>query len=85
MHVISYNKTHKHAPMKIQVHKLIGDLEVFASILAEARAKQRNAIPKPTPKEVILHTFRGVTPEKNGNSRHIMEVFAEMRKAAPAS
>lgn len=82
-HVLAYNRTHKHAPMKVQVHKLLGDLEIFASILAEARAKDRSKPKSATPKEIVLQEFRGVTPpESNGNGRHVSEIFANMRKAS---
>lgn len=80
-HVLAYNKSHAHAPMKVQVHKLLGDLEIFASILADARARERNRVPKPTAKEIVLEQFRGVTPEPNGKIRHVSEIFDEMRKA----
>ncbi len=79
-HVLAYNKTHTHAPMKVQVHKLIGDLEVFASILADARARERNRIPKPTPRETVMHEFRGITPEKPGNCVPASRVIDELRK-----
>lgn len=85
-HVIGYNKTHPHAPMKVQAHKLLGDLEVFGSILAEARAKERNRPKPPTAKEIVLKEFRGVVPtESNGNGRHVSEIFANMRKAGDAT
>lgn len=80
-HVLWYNKTHKHAPMKVQIHKLCGDLEIFASILADAKQRERSQPKKPTPKEIVLHEFRGITPETNGKPRHVSEIFAEMRKA----
>lgn len=80
-HVLHYNKTHAACPMKVQVHKLCGDVEAFASICAEAKAKARNKVAKPTPKESVLHAFRGVTPEQNGNPHHIREVFASMKEA----
>lgn len=72
-HVLAYNKTHTHAPMKIQIHKLCGDLEIFASILAEARAKDRNRVKPATPKESVLSEWRGIKPESNGNARSIGE------------
>ncbi len=81
-HVLAYNTTHTHAPMKVQVHKLLGDLEVFASILADARARERNRVSPPTPKESVLNQFRGITPEKPGNCLPVAEVFEAMRKAS---
>lgn len=72
-HCLAYNKTHQNAQMKIQIHKLCGDLEVFASILAEARAKERNRIKPTTPKESVLSSWRGVKPESNGNCHKLSE------------
>lgn len=80
-HVLAYNRTHPNAQMKVQLHKICGDVAVFGSICAEARAKQRNAIPQPTPRQEVLHAFRGITPEPHGNVKNIAEVFAELRKA----
>lgn len=79
-HVLAYNRTHPEMPMKVQIHRLCGDMAVFGSICAEAKAKQRNKIPPPTAKETVLHQWRGVTPEGNGNAKHIAEVFSAMRK-----
>ena len=75
-HVLSYNKTHKHAPMKVQVHKLLGDLEIFASILAEAKAKERNRVKPPTPKESILESWRPTNGERvSGANCHRLSDF----------
>jgi len=71
--VLNYNLTHKHAPMKVQVHKLCGDLEIFASILAEARAKERNKVQALTPKEKTLAAWRGCEPVSNGNVHRISD------------
>lgn len=77
----AWNRSHADAQIKMQFNKICGDVERFASVLAEARGKERNKIPPPTAKETVLHQWRGVTPEGNGNAKHIAEVFAEMRKA----
>lgn len=80
-HVLQYNKTHQNAQMKVQVHKLLGDLTVFASILAEARARERNRIKPHTPKENVLAEFRGGFVEvPTAKPRHVSEIFDEMRK-----
>lgn len=80
-HVLHFNKTHASCPMKVQAHKICGDVEVFASICAEAKCRERNKLHKPTAKETVLHQFRGITPEQPGNGRHVSEVFEQMRKA----
>lgn len=79
-HVLHYNKTHAACPMKVQVHKLC-EPETFASICAEAKARERNKIAKPTPREAVLHAFRGVATEPVGNPHHIREVFANLKEA----
>lgn len=73
---LAYNRKHQTCPMKIQVHKIIGDLEIFASMLGEARAKERNQVKAATPKEQVLQAFRPVVnPELSGtgNTHHISE------------
>lgn len=81
-HVLAYNKSHSSAPMKVQVHKLLGDLETFASILADARARERNKPPKPTPREIVLSDFRRVTPEPEDKFVPIKDVIKGLREAA---
>ncbi len=76
-HVLAYNRAHPNAPMKIQIHKLCGDLEIFASILAEARAKDRNRIKEQTPKEKTLSEWRGCEPVSNGNVHRISEFLKQ--------
>jgi hypothetical protein len=43
---------------KIQLHKVIGDLETFASMLAEFRAKERNRPKPPSPAQRVVSEFR---------------------------
>lgn len=71
--VLAYNKSHVHCPMKVQCHKLCSDLEVFASLLASAKAKARNAIKLPTEKEKTLTAWRGCSPVENGSVHKISE------------
>ena len=78
-HVLSYNRTHPNAQMKVQVHKLLGDLEVFASILAEARAKERNRVKPLTPKESALEAWRPTCGERvNGANLHRLSDFLKV-------
>lgn len=69
---------------KIQAHKVLGDLEVFASVLADAKAKARNRRPPPTEKEkVVALRERVVEPETadpriNGTGRHLSDVLKGM-------
>ncbi len=79
-YVISYNKTHAECRMKVQVNKLCGDVENFASICAEAKARERNRISKPTPKQEALHAFCGIAPEPRGNCVPASEVLAKLRE-----
>lgn len=64
---------------KIQAHKVLGDLEVFASILAEARGRERNARKAKTASEKIMAAYeKPVDPEQadsrvKGNGRHISD------------
>lgn len=66
---------------KIQVHKVIGDLEITASILAEAKAKERNTRKAQTASEKVLADYeRVVDPELadnriKGNGVHISSIF----------
>ena len=50
------------AQYKILAHKVCGDVEYFASLLADYRAKERNRI-KPTPREKVLAAFRPTAGE----------------------
>lgn len=53
------------AQFRINVQKILGDLETFASTLAEARAKERNRRPAPTPREQVQALReRPVDPEQ---------------------
>ena len=69
---------------KIMAHKVLGDLEIFASILADAEAKARNARSAPTEKEkVIAMRERAVEPETadsriNGTGLHFKDILKGM-------
>lgn len=71
---------------KIQLHKVIGDHEVTASILAEARVIERNARKAATASEKIMAAYeRPVDPEMadkrlTGNGRHISDVFKNLQQ-----
>lgn len=71
---------------KIQLHKVIGDLEIAASILAEAAAKERNTRKAQTASEKIVAAYeRPVDPELadprvNGTGRHISDIFRNITK-----
>ena len=75
-YMLTYNRKHPACPMKIQVHKCLGDLSVFASVLAEAKAIERNRIKSPTPKQQVLQSFRPTVEELgNGRVHHISELL----------
>jgi len=82
-HVLAYNKTHSNCQMKVQVHKLCGDVEAFASICAESRAKERNRVKPLTPRESVLQALRPTTGERvrPEGCVAIKEVFSKMREA----
>lgn len=84
--VLQYNRTHSNFPMKIQIHKLCSDLEIFASMLASAKAKNRNKLVKPTPKESILESWRPTAGERvsGANVHRISEIFNKMKHEAGA-
>ncbi len=82
-HCLAFNRKHPNTPMKIQVHKLCGDLEVFCSILGEARAMERNRRPAPTPKEQVLRDLRGPTDSATGNGCHRLSEFINVPKGIP--
>lgn len=69
---------------KLQVHKVIGDHEVFASILGEVRAIERNRRKAMTESEKIMRAYeKPVEPELadnriQGNGRHISEIFKSL-------
>lgn len=66
----------------IMLGNLIRDHGRFMDLLGEAKAKDRNHVKPPTPKELVLESFRGVAPEPKGKTRHVSEVFNEMRRAS---
>lgn len=74
--VLYYNRTHAGCPMKVQVHKLCSDLEIFASLLASAKAKARNKIKPITAKEAVLESWRPTIGERvSGDNCHRLSDF----------
>lgn len=69
---------------KIAAHKVLGDTEVFASILAMAKAENRNHRPAPTPKEQVMQLrdpllkTEEADPRINGHGRHLSDVLKKM-------
>lgn len=57
-YMLSFNRKHPDCPMKIQAHKVLGDLEIFASVLAEARARERNRVKPRSNQDSVLQSFR---------------------------
>ncbi len=66
---------------KIQCHKILGDHEVFASILAEAKAIERNRRKAATASEKIMQQYEKVVdPEQSSvlklnGGRHLSDVI----------
>jgi len=81
-YMIAYNRKHPNTPMKIQAHKVLGDLETFASVLSEAMALERNKPVKTTPRESVLMSFRRTTPERTGNFLSASEVLSRLKSEA---
>lgn len=65
----------------IKLGHLINDHSKFMDYLGEAKAVNRNTVKPPSPKQEILHAFRGITPERAGNCVPIKEVFEKLREA----
>lgn len=69
---------------KLQLHKVAGDLERFASILSDLKAKDRNRRPAPTPKEQVMGMrdrivdTESADPRINGTGRHLSDVLKKM-------
>jgi hypothetical protein len=77
-YLLAFNQRHPDCPMKVQVYKVIGDLEQFASVLGEARAWDRNRVKGPTARATVVQAFGPVVdPEQSGtgNSHHISELL----------
>jgi hypothetical protein len=75
-YVLAFNRKHLDCPMKVQFHRICGDLEQFASVLAEARAKERNRIKPLTARASVVQAFRPVADVEGsatGNSHRIGE------------
>lgn len=52
--LIRFNNRSEGAKFRINVFKIVGDLESFAALVAEARAMNRNQRKEPTPKDKII-------------------------------
>jgi hypothetical protein len=76
-HMQRANKRMKGAAFTFRVHRVVGDLEWFASMLAESRAKERNLKPGHTPKQQALQKLRPVVEEPllPANCIHIKEAL----------
>ncbi len=73
-----FNRQNNGAQFRINAQKICGDIEAFASVLAEARAKERNRPKAVTPKEQVINLReRPVDVEKpaTGSDRHVSDVF----------
>lgn len=63
-HIKRENRKHgRDFQISLKLSRLLSDTEWFSDFLAEARAKQRNHIPNPTPKEKVLQSFRPTLSE----------------------
>ncbi len=65
----------------LKLGNLINDHARFMDLLGECKARERNRVSPPRPKECVLHQFRGITPEKPGNCIPIKAVFEKLRDA----
>jgi hypothetical protein len=59
-HLIRFNNKNEGAKFRINVFKIIGDLESFAALVAEARAVDKNRRHAPTPKQQIQRAYEQV-------------------------
>lgn len=82
-HLIGLNKNSGGAKYSLRANRVLGDLEFFASTLAEAKATKRNKRPAPTPKEkVVALRERVVEPEEASTLNHdAPKSFADVLKA----
>lgn len=64
-HLKRFNKRSDGAKFRINCYKVMGDLECFASTLAEARGAERNHRPAPTEREKVLESFRPTVDAEN--------------------
>jgi hypothetical protein len=75
-----FNRTSSGAKFRINLQKICGDLENFASLLGEARAKQRNKIKAPTSRDVVLNQLRPQIgdPTATGTTKTIADVMKSL-------
>jgi len=52
-HMQRFNRQNPGAQFRLHAQKVLGDLEMFASTLAETRAKERNRRPAPTARQQV--------------------------------
>ncbi len=84
--VVAYMKHEntKGGRFKLQLHKVAGELDRFASILADCKARDRNRRPAPSAKAQALETLRPtVEPETadvraNGTGRHLKDILSNL-------
>ena len=53
-HLIRFNNRSEGAKFRINVFRVLGDLESFAALVGEAKATDRNRRPAPTPKDKVI-------------------------------
>lgn len=82
-HLVKQNRKRSEAKYRCRIvaHKIVGDLELFASLLGEARACERNQV-KRTPAERVLATRTGgVTATATGDTaKPVREVLRAMKE-----
>lgn len=69
------------AKYKIHCHKVCGDLEFFASLLADFSAQNRNRPKPPTPKEQVQQQFSPVVGEatSTGTALTVGEILSRVK------
>lgn len=75
--LMRFNRASNGAKFRINLQKICGDPETFASLLGEARAKERNRKKPPTAKDQVLQNLRPTVgePLSGQNTRTLSEVF----------
>lgn len=78
-HLMAFNRKSGGAKFRINAFKVLGDPETFASLVAEARAAQRNKRPAPTEKDKIIQLRERVVDAEQSstmtqnNGHHVSE------------
>lgn len=80
--LMRFNRTSSGAKFRINLQKICGDPETFASLLGEARVKERNRKKPPTAREQVLQSLRPTVgePLSGQNTRTLSEVFQTIAK-----